>query len=58
MPRPGYRSITITDEVYELIEYMKKKYRLSTIELIRVSLKFMDEIIEKSEQIKKKKLRY
>jgi len=58
MPRPGYRSITITDEVYELIEYMKKKYRLSTIDLIRVSLKFMDEIIEKSEQIKKKKLRY
>jgi len=58
MPRPGYRSITITDEVYELIEYMKRKYRLSTIDLIRVSLKFMDEIIEKSEQIKKKKLRY
>ena len=51
MPRPGYRVITISDEVYELISKLRKKYRISSIELLKTSLKLFDEFMEKCEQI-------
>jgi len=52
MGREGYKSITISEEVYQLLIKLKKKYRMSNIELIKTALEFFDEIMEKCRQIK------
>mgnify|MGYP000032265880 CR=1 FL=1 len=46
MPRPGYVSITITRDVYEIINELKRKYNVTTIDLIKNSLLLYDKFNE------------
>ena len=51
MPRPGYRSISISEDLYELIDSLRRKYNMSAIDLIKTALEFFDEVVEKVEKI-------
>ena len=52
MVRKGYRSITISEELYRTINELKKKYRMTAIELIREALTLYDEIMERCRKIR------
>lgn len=52
MGRKGYKTISISEEVYELINELKKKYRMSTIELLKTALTFFDEVMDKCREIR------
>ena len=51
MPREGYRTISVTEDVYELLNNLKKKYGIRGIELIRRSLILFDKIMEGLKEI-------
>ncbi|RLE89267.1 MAG: hypothetical protein DRN04_16505 [Thermoprotei archaeon] len=52
MGRKGYKTISISEEVYELINELKKKYRMSTTELLKTALTFFDEVMDKCREIR------
>jgi len=52
MVRKGYRSITVPEDVYRMIDELRKKYRMTGIELIREALILYDEIMEKCRKIR------
>ena len=52
MVRKGYRSITISEELYRTINELKKKYRMTSIDLIRDALTLYDEIMEKCKKVR------
>jgi len=52
MVRKGYKSITVPEDVYRMINEMRKKYRMTGIELMRESLILFDEIMERCRKIR------
>jgi len=52
MVRKGYKSITIPEDLYQMINELKKKYRMTSIELIREALNLFDEIMERCRKIR------
>jgi len=51
MPRPGYKTISITQDVASLLDSLKRKYGISGIELIRRSLIIFDKVMEGLKEI-------
>jgi len=46
MPKPGYKVITVSEEIADLLDRLKSKYKRTGIKILRDALLLYDNVME------------